>query len=168
MNRKTSIKATLISALFILALAGFIIHTRFHPITADEDNFIPFFSGLFSIFIVTALFWFRNTVQYAYVINGFLVIIGTITMTHFSIIKFSGPLNFITFFMNTMFLNIITLWAKFFIGKALFDLELLRSEEDPLPQFNFIKYFRYPNMGWWIVHLIALSVVYALGNVFWK
>ncbi|MFP4081816.1 MAG: hypothetical protein ACLFVG_03550 [Candidatus Aminicenantes bacterium] len=30
------------------------------------------------------------------------------------------------------------------------------------------KFFRYPNMGWWWVHLVALSAVYALGHFIWR
>jgi hypothetical protein len=30
------------------------------------------------------------------------------------------------------------------------------------------RIWRYPNMGWWWVHLFALSVVYAAGNLLWN
>ena len=28
--------------------------------------------------------------------------------------------------------------------------------------------YRYPNMGWWLIHLAAVSLVYYLGNRFWS
>ena len=28
--------------------------------------------------------------------------------------------------------------------------------------------YRYPNMGWWLVHLVGLSIVYTLGNLLWR
>jgi hypothetical protein len=28
--------------------------------------------------------------------------------------------------------------------------------------------YRYPNMGWWMIHLIGISLVYFLGNYFWR
>jgi len=28
--------------------------------------------------------------------------------------------------------------------------------------------YRYPNMGWWLIHLAAVSLVYYLGNRLWS
>lgn len=165
MNRKTTIKGTLLAALFFLALGGWLLHTRIHPITADEDYLIPFVSGLLSIFIIPWLFWSRRTLPLGYLLNGFSVIIGTITMAHFSIAHFEGALSFPSIFLNTTFADISLLWGKFFVGKALFDLEFLSTDQDVIPNGRF---FRYPNWGWWLVHLVLLSIVYALGNILWK
>lgn len=30
------------------------------------------------------------------------------------------------------------------------------------------KNFRYLKLGWWVVHLILMGVVYALGAILWK
>jgi len=57
------------------------------------------------------------------------------------------------------------LWAKFAAGKALYNLEFLKSDTDTVPGGRFL---RYPNMGWWCVHLIVITIVYALGNILWK
>ena len=159
------LKSTLIVGLIFLAFGGWLLHLRTHPPLMDSDNLVPFISGIVSILILPLLFWFRSTIAYAYVINGFLVILGTITMAHFSIVHFNGPLSLAGILFNTTLADISLLWGKFVVGKALFDLELLRSDQDTIPSG---RYFRYPNTGWWLVHLVMLSVVYALGHILWK
>lgn len=165
MNRKQIIKLTLITGLVFLSLGGWLLHLRVHPPLAQAYNLIPFISGVISIIIVPLLFWSRSTVQYAYVTNGMLVILGTITMAHFSILTLSFPISLESLFFKTMFPDIAILWGNFAIGKALFDLELLSTDKDVVPKG---RYFRYPNTGWWLVHLLAWSAVYALGNILWK
>ncbi len=164
-SRKESIKTTLISGLVILALGGWLLHIRTHPPLTAGENLVPFIAGILSIIIIPILFWFRSTSAYAYVINGFLVIIGAITMAHFSIVSFSGPLTLSSLLFRTTLPDVLMLWGKFALGKALFDLELLNSATDTVPKGRF---FRYPNNGWWLVHLLSWSAVYALGNILWK
>lgn len=165
MNRKALLKVTLLSGLVVMALGGWLLHSGFHPPLMKGYNLVPFLAGLTSIIIVPFLFWFRSTFAYAYVINGFMVILGTITMAHFSIAHFSGPLTLESLFFRTMLPDIFMLWGNFAFGKALFDLELLNAATDTVPKG---RYFRYPNNGWWLVHLFAWSLVYALGNILWK
>ena len=165
MNRKEMIKTALITGLFFLALGGWLLHLRIHTLAKSEDNVIPLISGIISVFCLPFLFWFRPTIALAYIINGFSVIIGTIVMTHFSIVTFKGPVTPANIILNTTFADIAVLWGKFTVGKALFDLEFLKSETDVVAKGRF---FRYPNMGWWWAHLFGLTIVYALGNIFWK
>ena len=165
MNKKKMIKATLVASLFLLAAGGWLLHLRIHPISKDTNNFIPLISGAISVFCLPFLFWFRPTITLAYIINGFLAIIGTITMAHFSIAHFQGPLTPVNIILNSTLADIAVLWGKFGVGKALFDLEYLRSETDTAPKGRF---FRYPNTGWWWAHLFALALVYSLGVIFWK
>jgi len=86
-------------------------------------------------------------------------------MAQFSIVNFKGPLTFESIILNSTFADIAILWGKFSVGKAIFDLEYLKTDKDAAAKGRF---FRYPNMGWWWIHLFALSAVYALGNIFWK
>jgi hypothetical protein len=165
MTRKQVLKTTLVTGLAFLALGGWLLHVRTHPPLADADNLVPFISGIISVIVLPAMFWFRPTLAYAYVINGFLVIIGTITMSHFSLVKFGLPTNLNGLLFNSMLPDIAFLWGKFAVGKALFDLDLIRTDQDVQPKG---RYFRYPNTGWWLVHLAALSAVYALGHLLWK
>jgi hypothetical protein len=165
MTRKQMLKNILITGLVFLAIGGWFLHLRIHPPSKNEANWVPFVSGVFSVFILPALFYFRKTLTLAYITNGFLVIIGTITMAHFSIAHFKPPVTLYGILFNTILGDILLLWGKFFVGMALFDLEFLKTEAGLAPKG---RYFRYPNMGWWLVHLVTLAVLYALGNIFWK
>lgn len=165
MNRKKILKATLLAGLFSLALGGWLLHLRIHSPVKGAGYLVPFISGLLSVFCLPFLFWFRRTIALAYIINGFMTILGTITMAYFSVVFFKGPVTAANIILNTTLADIALLWGKFFIGKALFDLEYLKSDADTVVKGRF---FRYPNMGWWLAHLFALATVYALGNIFWK
>lgn len=165
MNRKNKIKTILIASLFFLALGGWLLHLRIHPFIKDSDNIIPLISGILSVFCLPLLFYFSSTVPLAYIINGFLAILGTIIMAQFSIVNFKGPFTFGNIILLSTFADIAILWGKFSVGKAIFDLEYLKTDKDAAAKGRF---FRYPNMGWWWVHLFALATVYALGNIIWK
>ena len=86
-------------------------------------------------------------------------------MAQFSIAKFKGPVTAINIILNTTLADIAILWGKFAVGKALFDLQFLKSDTDATAKGRF---FRYPNMGWWLAHLFALALVYTLGGIIWK
>jgi hypothetical protein len=165
MNKKKLIKIILILGLFAVCLGGWLLHLRIHPPAKNPSNFVPFISGLISIFMLPVLFWFRRTVTLGYLVDGFMVIIGTITMTHFSIAHFEGPVTVITLITNTLFADIAVLWGKFALGRALYLLEFMKTDADTVSKG---RYFRYPNMGWWWVHLAGMSAVYALGKVILK
>jgi hypothetical protein len=165
MNKKKLIKITLILGLFSVCLGGWLLHLRIHPPAKNAAYLIPFFSGLISVFALPVFFWFRGTVTLGYIVDGFLVIFGTITMAHFSIAHFEGPVTLTKLLTNTLFADIAVLWGKFALGRGLYLLEFLKADTDSLPKG---RYFRYPNMGWWWVHLAGMSVIYALGNILWK
>lgn len=165
MNRKKGIKAVLVASLFFLALGGWLLHLRIHPLVKHADNIIPLISGVLSVFCLPVFFWFKPTITLAYITNGFLAILGTIIMTQFSIQNFKGPATPGNIILTSTLADIAILWGKFAIGKAIFDLEYLKSYQDVTAGGRF---FRYPNMGWWWAHLFALAGVYTLGNIFWK
>jgi hypothetical protein len=165
MIQKRKIRLLLVVGLFFISLGGWLLHMRIHPISKLAVNYVPFVVGLIGVTAVPVMFLFRRTLAYAYVINGMLVIIGTITMSHFSFVHPPDQIRFQTLFMGTMFPDIIVLFTNFMLGKTLFELEMLKTEETPARHGRF---FRYPNMGWWFVHLVALSVVYVLGHFLWK
>jgi len=165
MTRKEMIRRTLVAGLFFFALGGWFLHLRIHPPSEEAGHLIPFISGVLSVFCVPVLFCYRRTLVLAYLLNGFSVILGTVLMAHFSIVRFQGPLTLPNVLLMTTIPDIVILWGKFALGKALFDLELLRSETDAASKGRF---FRYPRMGWWWVHLAGVAAIYALGNLFWK
>lgn len=165
MNKKSLIKTTLILGFFLIALGGWLVHAKIHPPQEKAVNLIPFIVGTVSTFILPILFCFRKTIAIAYIFCGFTVIIGSITMTHFSIVHLQLPLTFISLLVATMLPDIAILWGKFALGKAIFDLETLKSDTTTTSSGYF---FRYPNMGWWWVHLVGLAIIYTIGHLLWK
>ncbi len=161
MRQKQKLRLVLVTGLFLISLGGWLLHLRIHPPSKLVANLIPMIAGLMSITALQAMFLFKRTATYAYVINGILVIIGTITMTHFSLVHLPEKITSATVITSTLFPDILILFTNFILGKALFELELFRAEETPARHGRF---FRYPNMGWWFVHLFAFSVVYTLGH----
>lgn len=160
MVQKQKVRMLLVAGLFFVSLGGWVLHMRIHPPSKLADNYIPFIAGLISITLVPAMFLFRRTLAYAYVLNGMLVIIGTITMTHFSLVHPPEIVTPVTISMGTLFPDIVILFTNFILGKTLFELEMLKGEET---QSRHGRFFRYPNTGWWFVHLFSLSIVYMLG-----
>ena len=86
-------------------------------------------------------------------------------MSHFAIVHWPNPATLEAIIFNTTFPDIVIVWCKFFIGKSLFDLETFGYDPD---KARLGKKYRYPNMGWWLVHLVAISIVYSLGNLLWR
>ena len=165
MLQKQKLRWLLVGGLFFISLGGWILHMRIHPPLNHAANSVPFVVGLISFTAVAAMFLSRKTLAYAYVVNGMLVIIGTITMTHYSVAKPPEEITFASLISKTLFPDILILFTNFMLGKVLFELEILKTEETGVRKGRF---FRYPNMGWWLVHLAALSGVYLVGHLFWK
>ena len=166
MKKKDYLRAVLILAIFFLALGGWLLHLRIHPITKDAENYIPLVAGFISVLVIPVLFIFRSTIPFAYLLNGMTVIIGTITMTHFTIENHPPVWTLQTIFLGTLLADIIMLWGKFAVGKALFELELAVNQPDAPMRSG--RFFRFPNMGFWFAHLVTLTAVYLIGNYYWK
>jgi len=164
MTQKKNIQGLLIAALFVVSLGGWLLHLRVHPPAPQGYGFVPFIVGLISIIVIPAMFCFRRVVQYAYVLNGFAVIIGTITMAHFALAHLVSPVTPESLILRTTFPDILMLLSKFFAGKAIFDLNRM-SAPDAAHSGIFL---RYPNLGWWLVHFIGASAVYAAGHFLWR
>jgi hypothetical protein len=127
-------KNTLLIALFLLALSGLMLHYRIHnfmiadklhPDTFlfDRTKFLATLFPLVDVILVTALFMSRKTAVYGYLLNGLIVIYGTIFMAHFSIsemIAKSIPLS--SMLLKSTLPDIGIAWGDFFVGKALYDL----------------------------------------------
>jgi len=165
MSTRTYIKTLLIVALTALSIGGLILHIKIHPFMKYSYGFVPYVSCLLSIALIPCLLSFRKTLDYGYVLNGMLVIIGTITMTHFSIIHWPKTISLEAVLMDTTLADVTILWAKFFIGKAIFDLEIYGYRTDQLK--SGISW-RYPHLGWWMIHLVVISIVYGLGSLAWR
>jgi hypothetical protein len=166
MKKKDYFRLVLILAIFFLALGGWLLHLRIHPIAKDAENYIPLVAGFISVSLIPALFIFRSTIPFAYLLNGMTVIIGTITMTHFSIENHPPVWTLQTILLGTCLPDILMLWGKFAVGKALFDLDPVINRPDA--QISSGRFFRFPNMGFWFVHIVTLTAVYLIGSYFWK
>ncbi len=167
MTQKKYLKLLLIINLLCLSVGGWFLHYRIHPITDENAYYIPFVLGILSTLLITILFFLKKGVPYAYILNGMTVIIGTITMSHYSLQNFSGPITISGIFFDTLMAEIIILWAKFFIGKVIFDLEITNVNNWETPRHKG-RFLRYPNIGFWLVHLVAMSFFYYLGHILWK
>ncbi len=165
MTTRSYVKTTLLLGLIALSAAGFLLHLRIHPASQNPSNLVPVVSGILGILIIPILFSFKKTIAYAYVINGMEAIVGTVTMTHFSLAHWPSQTTLGSILLMTLLGDILVLWGKFGLGMALFNLELFGY--DPEKQRKG-AYFRYPNLGWWLVHLVGISVVYSLGHHFWR
>jgi hypothetical protein len=165
MTAKTYTRSVLLGALVTLSIAGFLIHSRIHLITQNPSFILPFVAGILGIAVIPALFWFEKTLVYGYVLNGFLCIIGTVTMGHYAIARWHAPTSPPDILLKSMVIDILIVWGKFFVGKALFELEMFGYDPDR-PKGGLT--YRYPNMGWWLIHLAAVSFVYILGNHLWS
>lgn len=165
MTNRTYVKSTLLGALMVLSIGGFLLHLRIHPFAQNSSNIVPVISCVLSIIVVPLLFSFRKTISYGYVLNGFLAIVATVTMSHFAIFHWPSPATLKAIILTTTLPDILIVWSKFLIGKSLFDLETFGYDPD---RARLGKTYRYPNMGWWLVHLVAISIVYSLGNVLWR
>ena len=89
----------------------------------DKTRFLSFIFPLVDVFLVTLLFTSRKTAVYGYLLNGLIVIYGTILMAHFSIAELSAksvPVQ--AWLLKSTFPDIAVAWADFFTGKALYDL----------------------------------------------
>lgn len=126
-------KWSLLSALFLLALAGLLLHLRIHNFMVpdmmhpgsfifDPTRFLSFIFPMFDVFVVTFLFLSRKTAVYGYLFNGLIVIYGTVFMAHFSLAEMSAksiPLS--QMLLKSTLPDIGIAWADFFAGKTLYD-----------------------------------------------
>ncbi|PKN17390.1 MAG: hypothetical protein CVU71_16590 [Deltaproteobacteria bacterium HGW-Deltaproteobacteria-6] len=166
MKKKDYLRLILILAVFFLALGGWLLHLRIHPVAENAQYWIPAIAGLISVFIIPVLFIFRSTIPFAYLLNGMTVIVGTIAMTRFSIEHPPQVWTFGTILLGTLFADIVILWGKFALGKALFEMDAVMKQPDGARRTG--RFFRFPNMGFWFVHMVTLTAVYLIGVYFWK
>jgi hypothetical protein len=126
-------KKTLLIALFLLAVSGLMLHYRIHTFMVadklhpgsflfDGTKFLATLFPLADVVLVTALFMSRKTAVYGYLLNGLIVIYGTVFMAHFSIAEMAAksmPLQ--SLLLKSTLPDIGIAWGDFFVGKALYD-----------------------------------------------
>ncbi len=132
-------RRTLLIAIFLLAVSGLLLHYRIHNfmvpdklnpevVKFNSTRFLSFIFPLVDLIVVTGLFLSRKTIVYGYLLNGLIVIYGTVFMAHYSIAELTSksvPLG--DWFLKSTLPDIGIAWADFFIGKSLYDINLKGS-----------------------------------------
>lgn len=153
MTIKAKVKVALVAALFLLGVGGLIVHLWVHDPSKGAYGLVPLTAGILSVAAVPWLFLFRGTLNFAYLVNGFTVLLGTVTMGHYALTR------------EPIWLDLLFLWPKLLLGFALYELEVFNLESAPKLKLNVI---RYPHFGFWLVHLVGFTTVYALGALLWR
>ncbi len=120
----------LLLALTFLGIAGLVIHMRIHPfyVPPGDNAGVPlvrwrFFPAtilcLADVVLVTSLFLRKGTAVYGYLLNGLLVIYGTVIMAHFSLTGPTGG-SLVEWALWSTLPDIGVSWADFIVGKMLF------------------------------------------------
>lgn len=131
-------KKVLLAALLLLSISGMMLHYRIHKFMVpdrtipsayviDSTKFLAFLLPLIDVVVVTGLFLSRRTAIYGYLLNGLLVIYGTILMGHYSIAEIMArgipPADWL---IKSTLPDIGISWADFLVGKILYD-ETMRN-----------------------------------------
>jgi hypothetical protein len=129
-------RKALLVALFLLAVSGLMLHYRIHnfmvpdmthpgTLMFDRSRFLAFIFPLADVILVTLLFISRKTAVFGYLLNGLIVIYGTVFMAHYSIAEiYAKSLPPSVWLLKSTLPDIGIAWADFFIGKALYDLTM--------------------------------------------
>ena len=135
-------RRTLLLALLLLALGSLAVHVKVHPsYITDETSgsrffvFPYFLSNLLSavdVFLVTFLFSRKSTAAWGYMLNGLLVIYGTVLMVHFGWAQLAGTEAGLTdYILFPTLHNVLLAWGDFFLGAALYRMWFM---EPPKPK----------------------------------
>lgn len=154
MIARNRIGYSLVFGLFFISLGGAMIHYHAHPSAKHDFAYVPMVAGILSVLVIPPLFLFKRTLHLAYMLNGFLVIVGTVTMGHYALVS------------RPIWPDLPILWAKFLMGYALFNIEVFSAAADL--KLDLLKAIRYPHFGFWVVHLLTIGTVYTLGAMYWR
>ena len=125
-------KRILVVSLILLAFLGFIRHYEIHPFLIlndngdkyqfDSINFLATFLSFIDLTMVSVLFCFRKTAVFGYVLNGMIVIYGTVLMIHYSLAQIEiSTTSFFDIIKYSTLPYIAIAWFDFFLGRALFN-----------------------------------------------
>jgi hypothetical protein len=144
-------------SLWFISLGGWLLHLKIHApsFIAGEPqnpaNLIPYILGLLNVILVPCLFLFKKTVILAYLINGFSVVIGAITMGQMSWMNLPNPLTLQSLFIKTALPYIFISLPKLWLGQSL------------LEHYYPAGLGRMFTAYWWVRHFIYFAVVYSFG-----
>ena len=133
------IRHMLLAAMALLALGALVIHFSIHvPLDGDGNlNFTNTMASLFpllDLFLVTWLFSRKSTAAWGYLLNGLIVIYGTVFMTHCGWAKVYSPETSLwRYIVTPTSPDILIAWADFFMGAVLYKLWFLPTAPKPSP-----------------------------------
>jgi len=114
-------KRILIAGLLLMALFAAALHWRIHnPFTADGIRVGFLIANVLmwiDVVVVTALFLNRRTAALAFLLNGILVIYGSVMMFHYSAAQHPAGLS--GWLIGSLVPDIVAAWADFCLGAAL-------------------------------------------------
>lgn len=128
-------RRALLATLFLLALTATVLHLAAHPVFAPDKahagatvfraSFVAAsIFPLLDLVLVTWLFCSRRTAAFGYLLNGLIVIYGTVLMGHMGITalaRLAESASFTERLFTSMIIDIAIAWADFAAGKALFE-----------------------------------------------
>lgn len=122
------VRRTLLLGMFLLATGSLALHFSIHsPLHSPADQAFPnstaFLFTLLDAALVTFLFSKKETAAWGYLLNGFIVIYGTVFMTHFGWAHIHGPdTPFHRYVFHPTSPEILIAWADFCLGAVLYRL----------------------------------------------
>jgi hypothetical protein len=129
-------------AQFALAFSALTLHYKLHPPFADQQvNLTHFWAFLFCVVdlvVVSILFLSKKSAIYGLLLNSFFAFLGIIMMTDLMIVSvlegwvkvsfWSQP---VEWFLESMIPSIVTLFADFMVGLALFRATMVPPAKRP-------------------------------------
>jgi hypothetical protein len=107
---------SLILAFIFVSIGGLLLHLRIHPPVLQGKLrlffLIPTVFTVAATFVLPFMFNSKRLCPYAYLINLAAVIVGTITMSYFSVTHWKGPVTVMTVLFKSMLPDILILMAK--------------------------------------------------------
>lgn len=144
-------------SLWFISLGGWLLHLKIHApsfVAGEPQNpafLIPYIMGLLNIILVPGLFIFKKTAILAYLVNGFSIAIGALTMAQMSLINLPNPLTLNSFFTKTALPYILISLPKLWIGQIIVE------------HYYPAGLGRMFTSSWWIRHFIYFTVIYSIG-----
>ena len=106
-------------ALILLSAGGLLLHIRIHPPTQEFSFWIPVACGALSLVALPAMFNYRATAAWAYLLNIAIVAIGTVTMASYSVEHWEGKVTLDAVLLKSTLADILVLAAKLPTGQQI-------------------------------------------------
>jgi len=155
-------------SLALIGLGGGLLHFKIHiPFDPDEGilgtYLVPYVSMPFTVFAVPLLFAIRKS-AWAQLINGMTAIVGMVVMTHFMIHRAGGEYSLGWLLLGGTLADSFLLAGKWSVGQMMFEADLDRlAKRDWDAVGRRPKWWRFQRLGWWLIHLALIALVYAVG-----